>query len=528
MIEFLNVHAGRPGVAMIREFNWRIGAGENWLIQGPNGSGKTLLLELLAGKVHPTAGAVQIDFIDGKSWDERYAQRKRFIHYVPTHAVQSLLKQDQHQYYQQRYYSIGDQQQPTVLSVLGSTEEEINALNLPPEFSIGHLLSVDANRLSNGQLKKLLLIKVLLTGVPRLMLFDYPFEGLDQASRLALCGFIDYLIDQHGMQVVIVDHHNELPTRMNCVLKMDAFRCVEQSRYLQPTVAQFANKKPEINTESRGDTSLSGASQVINPPETPAVSESPKPRTSSLSSGVSSRLSNTSSLPPVQLPAESKPAINQSVAEDSSGEAVVEVSDLKIQYGDKTILKDFNWRVNKGERWALVGRNGAGKTTLFSMIFADHPMAYSQNVYLFGRKRGTGESIWDIKRRISYLGPEQLSYLSPAHIHTPAHEYLLRTLKKWDPHQLARLITAFHADVFLKLPVRALSSGQLQILLIMQCLLTDCELLLLDEPFQFLDNERKAVLNTVLNDYLDASKTLILITHYASDLTHWTSFTKRL
>jgi len=465
MIEFRNVQAGRPGITLIKGFNWRIAPGENWMIQGPNGSGKTLLLELLAGKNHPTAGELRIDFIDGESWDERYAQRKRFIHYVPTHAVQSLLKQDQHQYYQQRYYSIGDQQQPTVQQVLGHAVDALNALNLPPEFAIDHLLAVDANRLSNGQLKKLLLIKVLLSGLPRLMLFDYPFEGLDQASRIALCRFIDYLIDQHGMQVVIVDQHNELPTRINHVLQMQDFQRLAREEY--------------------------GRSSAETQP--PSWSDRSQP-----------------------------------VYRAPGTDPVVEVFDLKIQYGEKVILENFNWRVNKGERWALVGGNGAGKTTLFSMIFADHPMAYSQSVYLFGRRRGTGESIWDIKRRISYLGPEQLSYLSPAHIHTTAHEYLRHALRKWDAPRFAQIAEAFRAEGFLGLPMRALSSGQLQIVLIMQCLLTECELLLLDEPFQFLDADRKAALHHVLNRYLDENKTLILITHYATDLAQWTNHTKYL
>lgn len=475
MIVFHNVQAGRPGVPLLKGFNWRIDQGENWIVHGPNGSGKTLLLELLAGKIYPTEGELKVDFIKGESWDERHAQRKRWIHYVPTHAVQSLLKQDQHQYYQQRYYSIGDQQQPTVRHLLGNAVDSLNEFRLPAEFSIEHLLSVEVNRLSNGQLKKLLLIKVLLTGIPRLMLLDYPFEGLDQASRLALCRLIDYMVDSHSMQVVIVDQHNELPACMNRRLLMEDFRCTSTETY-SPEQRRFESA-PVITDDNLTESSVS-----------------------------------------------TRTSLSTSVA----NEPVVEVSDLKIQYGDHTILQNFNWRVNKGERWALIGRNGAGKTTLFSMIFADHPMAYSQNVYLFGRKRGTGESIWDIKKRISYLGPEQLSYLSPSHIHTSALEYLRYTTKNWSAGQLSKLTEAFQATNFIDLPVRALSSGQLQVVLIMQCLLTPCELLLLDEPFQFLDVQRKATLNQILNSYLDENKTLILITHYATDLAQWTNHTKRL
>src|SRR5690606_24900010 len=93
------------------------------------------------------------------------------------------------------------------------------------------------------------------------------------------------------------------------------------------------------------------------------------------------------------------------------GEPVVEMKDLTIAYSGKKIISDLNWRVNKGERWALTGKNGSRKTTLFSLIYADHPMAYSQKVFLFGKRRGSGESIWDIKKRINYMGPEQMHFL---------------------------------------------------------------------------------------------------------------------
>jgi molybdate transport system ATP-binding protein len=87
-------------------------------------------------------------------------------------------------------------------------------------------------------------------------------------------------------------------------------------------------------------------------------------------------------------------------------ETAVKMENVQIKYGTKTILSDFSWEVKRGERWAIKGPNGAGKSTLISLITADNPQAYSQNITLFDRKRGTGESIWDIKRKIGYLSPE--------------------------------------------------------------------------------------------------------------------------
>ena len=52
------------------------------------------------------------------------------------------------------------------------------------------------------------------------------------------------------------------------------------------------------------------------------------------------------------------------------------------------------------------GPNGAGKSTILSLITADNPQAYANEIYLFDRKRGSGESIWDIKKKIGFVSPE--------------------------------------------------------------------------------------------------------------------------
>ena len=77
-----------------------------------------------------------------------------------------------------------------------------------------------------------------------------------------------------------------------------------------------------------------------------------------------------------------------------------------VRYGETTILKEINWEVKKGERWSVSGPNGAGKSTLLSLITADNPQAYANEIWLFDRRRGTGESIWDIKQKIGFVSPE--------------------------------------------------------------------------------------------------------------------------
>jgi molybdate transport system ATP-binding protein len=461
MIEIKNAVVIKGGNKLFDHLSWMVRDGEHWVISGPNGSGKTTLLEIISGGVHLPHGDLTFSFINGDTWDERYAQRKRKIHYIPAHAMHTLLSEIQGLYYQQRYYEIGDERIPLVKEVLGTSAVKINSLPLPESLSIDHLLHLEVTRLSNGQLKKVLLLKALVTEIPKLLLLDYPFEGLDFDSREDLCRLIDFLASTHGVQIIIADHHHHLPRVINRKLTLSNF-----------------------NIE---------ADEVYSPAQSALIATTSGPSGNS-----------------------------------RAGVPVVEIKDLRIKYQDHIVLKEFNWTVHQGERWALTGRNGSGKTTLFSMIFADHPLAYTQQIWLFGRRRGSGESIWEIKNRIAYVGPELVSYLAPKSIGLSARDYIKSINNKLNAGKLDTLIDHFGAQTFIDKPVRTLSSGELQLMLIINCFLTEKELLLLDEPFQFLDSRQKQNLSRYLQIHLHSDTTLILITHYADDLAEWTNFTKTM
>ena len=89
---------------------------------------------------------------------------------------------------------------------------------------------------------------------------------------------------------------------------------------------------------------------------------------------------------------------------------VVEMHACTVRYGSRTLLESVDWRIMPGERWVLSGPNGSGKSTLLSLICADGPQAYSNDISIFGRRRGTGEVIWEVKRRIGYISPEMQLY----------------------------------------------------------------------------------------------------------------------
>ncbi|HET9487581.1 MAG TPA: ATP-binding cassette domain-containing protein [Chryseosolibacter sp.] len=462
MIELNDITVSKSRRKLFENLNFRIKAGEHWVVQGDNGSGKTLLLQLISGAVHPVSGRVSHSFIQEGDWDTLYQQRLEKIHFIPTQWLQAFLSGVDGLFYQQRYYTVDEMNLPTVRDVFGEDIQKLQSFGFSERFDIRNLLDLHLTRLSNGQLKKVVIMRQLVKNIPQFLLLDYPFDGLDAESRNDLSRFIDEIAIKFSIQIVLVDHGPALPAVINKRLTLDNFK-VEKIENIR--------KAKTISEQAKVARQEAGTGQEEFP--------------------------------------------------------VVEMKDLTIEYSGKKIISNLNWRINRGDRWALTGRNGSGKTTLFSLIYADHPMAYSQKVFLFGKRRGSGESIWDIKKRINYFGPEQIHFLNPKTILTSGREYILMQAHK-DPDKLQALIDFFRAERYIDQPVRHLSSGQLQMVLLINMFLDDKELLLLDEPFQFLDPQNHARVTEYLNHYLDENITLVLITHDEKDVARWTQLRKRL
>jgi molybdate transport system ATP-binding protein len=207
-------------------------------------------------------------------------------------------------------------------------------------------------------------------------------------------------------------------------------------------------------------------------------------------------------------------------------EVAVKMEKVQIKYGTKTILSDFSWKVNRGERWAIKGPNGAGKSTLISLITADNPQAYSQDITLFDRKRGTGESIWDIKRKIGYLSPElHLYFKEGGSCFSVVASGLFDTLglfKRLSEEQTAQVNHWMQVMGIAHLKERSflqISGGEQRMVLITRALVKNPELLILDEPCQGLDRVQTEHLKSVL-DYLaeNSEMTLLYVSHYDRDI----------
>ena len=207
-----------------------------------------------------------------------------------------------------------------------------------------------------------------------------------------------------------------------------------------------------------------------------------------------------------------------------NSQEAIRLQSVTVSHGGRDILRDVNWTVRRGERWAVVGPNGSGKTTLLSLLCGDHPQAYANEVHLFGRRRGTGESIWDVKRNVGLVSPEfQLYFTEPLSAARAAatgffDSLTVRPTTLEQDAAVAALFAAFGISHLADRPFRRLSTGEQRLVLLARALVKRPPLLILDEPFQGLD----AVTAGRVRDWLDANlgdeQTLLFVSHREEEL----------
>jgi molybdate transport system ATP-binding protein len=205
---------------------------------------------------------------------------------------------------------------------------------------------------------------------------------------------------------------------------------------------------------------------------------------------------------------------------------IVKMNEVVIRYGEKVILDKVNWKVNPGERWALLGPNGAGKSTLLSLINGDNPQAYANDIILFDRKRGTGESIWDIKSKIGFVSPELYQYFPTDNsclqvvesgfydtlgLFRPSSKALSELSLKW--------MKALEIDQYARHLLKNIPASAQRLCLLARALIKNPALLIFDEPCQGLDDHQQQQFKSVVDGICSISDvTLIYVTHYQHEI----------
>ena len=375
-----------------------------------------------------------------------------------------------------------DQEMPTVGELLqkafllaGDDTPERRALqgNLYRLFHMDTLLNKYIITLSSGELRKFQLTKTLFAN-PRLLIMDNPFIGLDAETRDQLKDLLLLLAEKRGIEIMLV------------LSKTD-------------DIPEFVNEVIEL----RDGTALPACSRQ-------AYYDRQEP------------------VPAHVLPETKRKAILslQNHDNDYDCHRVVEMKHVTIRYGERTILKNVDWTVINGERWALSGQNGSGKSTLLSLICADNPQGYACDITLFDRPRGSGESIWDIKRHIGYVSPEMhRSYKRNLPAIRIVDSGLMDSIGLYAvPDQKDYEKCRWWLDIFgignlAERPFLQLSSGEQRLVLLARAFVKDPQLLILDEPLHGLDLWNRRLVKDVIETFCQRrNKTLIMVTHYESEL----------
>ena len=233
-------------------------------------------------------------------------------------------------------------------------------------------------------------------------------------------------------------------------------------------------------------------------------------------------------IPAHVLPKEKREAILSLPYTDNDYDCqhVIDMKKVTIRYGERTILKDLDWTVKNGERWALSGQNGSGKSTLLSLVCADNPQSYACDITLFDRPRGSGESIWDIKKHIGYVSPEMhRSYKRNLPAIRIVASGLMDSIGLYavpnaqDNDKCRWWLDMFGIGHLADKPFLQLSSGEQRLVLLARAFVKDPQLLILDEPLHGLDLWNRRLTKDIIETFCQRrGKTLIMVTHYQEEL----------
>lgn len=387
----------------------------------------------------------------------------RYVEFNDIHSLAGFKAE----YYQQRYESGMNGEVPTVREVMGDRLDSPAWRELAERMQLRKYEDKPVNGLSSGELRKMLVINQLLDA-PDLLILDNPYIGLDVDARRELDTAMEAITADGATSIMmLLCNVNEIPPFVTSIIPIKGLSLL-----------------PSVTYAGRGSLDSLFDYTVADGQMLPMADE-------------------TADMPPVGTP-------------------IVEMRHCRIGYGKTVIISDISWEIRMGEHWILSGANGAGKSTLLSLIHADNPQGYSNDLSLFGRRRGSGESIWDIKRRIGYVSPEMHLYFNGGHslgLHVVAQGLndTVGQYKKLTQPQLdlaARWLDYLHISHLADRPFRTLSAGEQRLLLLARTLIKTPPLLILDEPLHGLDQAAKRAIRATI-DRLARARTfsLIYVTH---------------
>jgi len=342
------------------------------------------------------------------------------------------------------------------------------------QFNLKAVLDKGFRKLSTGETRKVILIRALLSDCDLLVL-DEPFDGLDINSQQHLKTILDDLQQSGQNMLLILNRLDEVPSWVSHLGFIHNLTLELQGPIKE--ILQHETVKAMLHFSSR---------QFALPNKDP-------------------------SSPHLEL---------------DQAQPLVQLNEGRVAYTDRLIFDNLNWTIGQGEHWVIQGPNGCGKSTLLNLISGDHPQCYANDLTVFGIKRGSGESIWDIKQHIGIISASlQWQYKGSVNVLSTVISGLFDTIglysKVTDSQKALALDWLDQVGLSDKAnqPLQRLSFGEQRLVLICRAMIKQPALLILDEPCQGLDDSnRHLVLGFIdlLAQQQDTS--LLYVTHHEADL----------
>jgi len=443
-----------------KNFNWRWQRNENWAVLGGNGSGKSLLANIIVSRIKPFKGNVV--YTEGICPDKDIA-------YVSFALQKDLIKIEEKN--DQTDLLDGKLDPGTLARDImlneSATENDLNYyLKL---FDCEHISDRGLRFLSTGETRKTLIIKALMSK-PKLLVLDEPFDGLDANSRANLQKTLEQCIQQGQAIMLIVNRKEDILKGISHVMILEEFQIKAAGKILE--IKQAEEYLNLYNSTTKSNQSVLDLS------------------------------------------------VDNSLKSEKQN-SLIQMKGVNVNYEDNTVLKKLDWEVFTGEHWQIAGVNGSGKTTLLSLINGENPKAYGQNIELFGIKKGSGESIWELKKKMGSISSSfQLKYreeLSSLNVVISGF---------YDSIGIYRNIGALESDMakewmrVLKISglqnknFNDLSYGEQRMVLLARTMVKAPPLLLLDEPCQGLDEKSaQNILQTIDLVAGNSNSTIVYISH---------------
>lgn len=476
LLSIQNISTKLQGHKILDDITLTINKGEHWAVIGKSGSGKSSLLRAIVGKQGLSAGTISYNlekFVTTKFSQSPLSQKIALIE--SRHHFKNFANTTDF-YYQQRYNSSDAEDALTVEQYLISVSGKVagnhcwDLEKVVDRLRLKDLYDKQIIKLSNGETKRLIIAAALIKD-PGLLLVDQPSTGLDVNSRQYFGKLLEE-IAASGITIIMATSPGEIPPVIQNIAVLENGKLISVLKAKNTTDKDFASSKVHKQIDADEIENLLRSSQ-------------PK-----------------------------------------SFDSIITMNNVNVKYGNVTVLKEVNWQIKQGERWALLGPNGAGKSTLLSLAYGDNPQAYSNDIILFDKKRGTGESIWDIKRKCGFVSPELFQYFpmdnNCLQVIESGFYDTLGLFRMSDPQRAAlalRWMKVLDINKYARHLLKNIPASVQRLCLLARALVKNPALLILDEPCQGMDEQQlqrfKQIVDVICNK---SNVTLIYVTHYQHEI----------